>query len=63
MQRFSELHSTDFRSIGMTKDELDEREKQFSHLRCIVLLVLSKMMKKLADNTCAKRFARNRRYL
>jgi len=53
MQRFSEINNQFINT--MTREEIEEREKHFSHLRCIVLLVLSKMTKKLADNTCEKR--------
>jgi hypothetical protein len=53
MQRFSEINNQLI--YTMTREEIEEREKHFSHLRCIVLLVLSKMTKKLADNTCEKR--------
>ena len=38
----------------LTKDQLDEKEqekeKQFTHLRCILLLILSKMLKTLSKN-------------
>ncbi|CAG5099260.1 Oidioi.mRNA.OKI2018_I69.XSR.g16389.t1.cds [Oikopleura dioica] len=56
MQRFSEIQ--DQCTPELSKEDLDEREKQFSHLRCIVLLVLSKMMKRLSENnSCEQRKA------
>lgn len=55
MQRFSEIQ--DQCTPELSKEDLDEREKQFSHLRCIVLLVLSKMMKRLNENnSCEQRY-------
>lgn len=55
MQRFSEIQ--DQCTPELSKEDLDEREKQFSHLRCIVLLVLSKMMKSLSENnSCEQRY-------
>ena len=55
MQRFSEINNQSINT--MTREDIEEREKHFLHLRCIVLLVLSKMTKKLAENLCEKRYA------
>lgn len=58
-ERFHALQEHNSSFPEKTEDEREEAEKQFAHLRCILLLILAKMLRILNEATKEKQIVNN----